>query len=100
VVAGCAKRACFNRLGIVLTEQRFAQQRDPYLRTRVPRNRVTTVWTSILEFARFKKELDRFAAKIAALPPVQATSSPPPIKLLEVPARREPDLVENRDGPP
>jgi coenzyme F420-reducing hydrogenase delta subunit len=99
VVAGCAERACFNRLGIVLTEQRFAQQRDPYLRTRVPRDRLTTVWTSILEFSRFKEELGRFAAKIAALPPVQATSSPPPKKLLEIAAGLEPDLVENRNGP-
>ena len=86
MVAGCAERACFNRLGIVLTEQRFAQQRDPYLRARVPRDRVTTVWTSILEFSRFKKELGRFAAKIAALPPIQTTSSPPPKKLLEIAA--------------
>jgi ferredoxin/coenzyme F420-reducing hydrogenase delta subunit len=99
VVAGCAERACFNRRGIILTEQRFAQQRDPYLRTRVPRDRVTTVWTSILEFSRFKKELGRFAAKIAALPLLQAISSPPPKKLLEIAGRSEPDLVENRNGP-
>jgi coenzyme F420-reducing hydrogenase delta subunit len=99
VVAGCAERACFNRLGIILTEQRFAQQRDAYLRTRVPRDRVTTVWTSILEFSRFKEELGRFAAKIAALPPLKAISSPPPKKLPEIAARREPDLIENRNGP-
>jgi ferredoxin/coenzyme F420-reducing hydrogenase delta subunit len=97
VVAGCAERACFNRLGIVWTEQRFAQRRDPYLRTRVPRDRVTTVWTSILEFSRFKEELGRFAAKIAVLPPLKAISSPPPKKLLEIAA--EPDPVENRNGP-
>ena len=99
VVAGCAQRACFNRLGIILTEQRFAQQRDPYLRTRVPRDRVTTVWTSIFEFSRFKEELGRFAAKIAVLPPLKAISSPPAKKLLEIVARLEPDPVENRNGP-
>jgi ferredoxin/coenzyme F420-reducing hydrogenase delta subunit len=103
VVAGCAERACFNRLGIVWTEQRFAQQRDPYLRTRVPRDRITTVWTSILEFSRFKGELGRFAAKVAALPPAKLISSPSPQlpkKTLETVGQREPYRIENRSGPP
>jgi ferredoxin/coenzyme F420-reducing hydrogenase delta subunit len=90
VVAGCAERACFNRLGIAWTEQRFARQRDPYLRTRVPRDRIATVWASILEFSRFKKELGRFAALVATLPPAQAISSPPPTKT--------PSLVEKPSG--
>ena len=49
VVAGCSKSACFNRLGGDWTEQRFAGTRDPYLRARVPRERIATVWTSALE---------------------------------------------------
>jgi ferredoxin len=31
-VAGCAESACYNRLGVKWTEERFAAQRDPYLR--------------------------------------------------------------------
>ena len=41
-VAGCAESACYNRLGIKWTEQRFAGERDPYLRARVPRERIAT----------------------------------------------------------
>ena len=47
-VAGCAESACYNRLGIQWTEQRFAGQRDPYLRARVPRDRIATIWASAL----------------------------------------------------
>ena len=100
VVAGCAERACFNRLGVAWTEQRFARQRDPYLRTRVPRDRIATLWTSILELSRFKKELGLFAAKLAALPPAQAISPPPPKATLDAAARHEPSLIENSSQPP
>jgi ferredoxin len=40
VVAGCAESACYHRLGVAWTEQRFAGQRNPYLRARVPRERI------------------------------------------------------------
>jgi coenzyme F420-reducing hydrogenase delta subunit len=100
VVAGCAERACFNRLGIVWTEQRFAQQRDPYLRTRVPRERVGTVWTSDLEISRFEAELGRFVARIAALPPARPVSPPAPRDPPEIAAQPEPHAVETRSGPP
>jgi coenzyme F420-reducing hydrogenase delta subunit len=100
VVAGCAERACFNRLGVAWTEQRFAQQRDPYLRTRVPRDRVGTVWTSDLELSRFKAELGRFAARIAALPPARSASPPQmPQEPLETAAQGGPDTTEARSEP-
>ena len=103
VVAGCAERACFNRLGIAWTQQRFAQQRDPYLRSRVPRDRVACVWTSILEFSRFKQEIDRFAVTIAALAPIAGTSSPLPPAALAEPGTATPQksgLVADRSGQP
>jgi ferredoxin/coenzyme F420-reducing hydrogenase delta subunit len=68
-VAGCAERSCYNRLGIAWTEQRFARKRDPYLRARVPRERVRTIWASMLEQRRFASELARFTDEIAKLPP-------------------------------
>jgi ferredoxin/coenzyme F420-reducing hydrogenase delta subunit len=69
VVAGCAESACFNRLGVVWTKQRFTAQRDPYLRARVPRERVATIWTSALARRQFTAALADFARRVAALPP-------------------------------
>lgn len=68
VIAGCAESACFHRLGVAWTEQRFAGQRDPYL-ARVPRERIKTIWTSALETRRFEAELKAFATEVARLPP-------------------------------
>jgi len=76
VVAGCAESACFNRLGIAWTEQRFAGERDPYLRTRVPRNRLKTIWASTLEAMRFERELAAFAVQVATI--LEAPSVPLP----------------------
>ncbi len=77
VVAGCAENACFNRLGIVWTEQRFARQRDPYLRARVPRERIATIWASKLAVRRFERELAAFARKVATFPPAKLRSPLP-----------------------
>jgi quinol-cytochrome oxidoreductase complex cytochrome b subunit/coenzyme F420-reducing hydrogenase delta subunit len=70
VVAGCAESACYHRLGIAWTEQRFTGQRDPYLRARVPRERLATIWTSALATKQFEQKLAAFRRSIAALPPM------------------------------
>lgn len=75
-VAGCSESACFNRLGIEWTRGRFAAQRDPYLRARVPRERVATIWASPFERSRFEAELAAFAARLAALPPTTGPALP------------------------
>ncbi len=66
-VAGCAERDCYNRLGIAWTQARFARERDPYLRARVPRERVRTIWAGPSEEGRLRAELTEFAAHLAAL---------------------------------
>jgi ferredoxin/coenzyme F420-reducing hydrogenase delta subunit len=66
-VAGCAESACFHRLGIKWTEQRFADERDPYLRRRVPRDRLATIWASALETSRFEHELKAFSERVTAI---------------------------------
>ena len=66
-VAGCAESACFHRLGIKWTEQRFAGERDPYLRRRVPRDRLVTIWASALETSRFERELKAFSERVTAI---------------------------------
>jgi coenzyme F420-reducing hydrogenase delta subunit len=89
VVAGCAESACYNRLGVQWTEQRFAAARDPYLRARVPRERIATVWASALAVGKAEAEIAEFAGRIAAMPPKQLrsplpVSAPtPPAKALE-----------------
>jgi coenzyme F420-reducing hydrogenase delta subunit len=77
VVAGCAESACYNRLGIQWTEQRFAAERDPYLRARVPRDRIATVWASALAATRAEAEIADFAARIATMPPKRLRSPLP-----------------------
>jgi ferredoxin/coenzyme F420-reducing hydrogenase delta subunit len=69
LIAGCSESACYNRLGITWTRERIAGTRDPYLRARVPRERIATVWASPQEGARFADELAAFKVRLAALPP-------------------------------
>jgi coenzyme F420-reducing hydrogenase delta subunit len=68
VLAGCAERSCYHRLGVGWTRQRIAGERDPYLRARVPRERLTTIWASPTEQHRFTAALAEFTAALADLP--------------------------------
>jgi ferredoxin/coenzyme F420-reducing hydrogenase delta subunit len=77
VVAGCAESACYNRLGVKWTEERFAAQRDPYLRARVPRERIARIWASTLEASRAEREIAAFAERIAQMPPLRMRSPLP-----------------------
>jgi coenzyme F420-reducing hydrogenase delta subunit len=69
VVAGCAERSAYHRLGGAWTRERIAGGRNPYLRARVPRERLATIWASATEQRRFSRELGEFAAALATLPP-------------------------------
>ena len=93
VVAGCAESACYNRLGVRWTEQRFAAERDPYLRARVPRERIATVWASTLAVSRAEGEIAGFAARVASLPP-ERLRSPLPVST----ASRPPKTFETEKG--
>jgi ferredoxin/coenzyme F420-reducing hydrogenase delta subunit len=68
-IAGCAERGCQNRLGVEWIKQRFARERDPYLRARVPRERIATIWAGPTEAVRFTLEITAFRDRLAALPP-------------------------------
>lgn len=63
-IVGCSERSCFNRLGVDWTEQRFAHERDPYLRTRVPRDRLTTIWASSTQTSSLAGQLDEFRSRL------------------------------------
>jgi ferredoxin len=67
-IAGCAERGCQHRLGIDWTKQRFAGQRDPYLRARVPRERIETIWAGPTETERFSREIKAFRDRLEVLP--------------------------------
>ena len=67
IVAGCSESNCYNRLGVEWTKQRFSGERDPYLRKRVPRERLTTIWASTFETNRFEAEKAAFGMHIEGL---------------------------------
>lgn len=68
VIAGCAERGGQHRLGVTWTKERFAGKRDPYLRDRVPRERIACIWAGPTEEARLNRESDAFRAALAELP--------------------------------
>jgi ferredoxin/coenzyme F420-reducing hydrogenase delta subunit len=73
-ITGCRNEACYHRFGIRWTEERIAQTRDPYLRARVPRERLHVFWGGLANRHQLMRELDDFAARLAMLPKL---SSPP-----------------------
>jgi len=70
-IAGCRSGDCHYRLGDEWMEQRFAGKRDPYLRKRVPRERVVLSWAGPTQAKRCARELDEFRIRLRALEPPQ-----------------------------
>jgi len=62
VIAGCTANGCYQRFGQCWTEERIAGQRDPWLRARVPRERIALSWAV---------DLRAFRSGLAALPPLR-----------------------------
>jgi quinol-cytochrome oxidoreductase complex cytochrome b subunit/coenzyme F420-reducing hydrogenase delta subunit/ferredoxin len=69
LIAGCLENSCRNRFGIKWTTLRLAGKRDPYLRTRVPRDRIVTLWAGRLGRAELRREIAALAARLAQLGP-------------------------------
>ena len=65
VLTGCRDNACHERFGIKWTEERLAGHRDPYLRKRVDRSRLKTVWKGSAEAKRFGETLRNFSNALA-----------------------------------
>lgn len=66
-LTGCRDGECFHRLGMRWTEMRLAGERDPYLRARVPRERLATSWAAPTDRRRLESELAAFAKRIETL---------------------------------
>jgi len=69
LLAGCAESGCYHRLGVAWTQQRVAQTRDPYLRNRVPRERLRMVWLSRSETRRLDRAVAEASRDIKPMPP-------------------------------
>ncbi|MGB5260574.1 MAG: cytochrome b N-terminal domain-containing protein [Gammaproteobacteria bacterium] len=67
-LTGCAAGNCHYRLGIDWTGQRLAGERDPYLRKRVPRERIDMAWAGITGSKRLQQQLGAFQDRLRALP--------------------------------
>lgn len=74
VLAGCAEGGCFHRFGDRWTMQRVAGQRDPWLRERVPRDRVALSWAARGETRQRRSHIAAFRERLASLPPMQRGS--------------------------
>jgi ferredoxin/coenzyme F420-reducing hydrogenase delta subunit len=63
-LTGCRNGDCEYRLGQRWTEARLGQERDPHLRSRVPRERIHTFWAGRDGAAAAGRELARFRASL------------------------------------
>jgi coenzyme F420-reducing hydrogenase delta subunit/ferredoxin len=64
MLAGCAENDCFHRLGNEWTIQRLARERDPYLRQRVPTERVSAAWLPPGDHRRRVRALGAFRRRL------------------------------------
>jgi coenzyme F420-reducing hydrogenase delta subunit len=80
LLTGCAEDACVNRFGIAWTEARLAGKRDPHLRTRVPRERLSTLWLGSHRVRELEGALETFSQRLARLqtPRIERRSPVPP----------------------
>jgi ferredoxin/coenzyme F420-reducing hydrogenase delta subunit len=79
VVAGCARDACYFRLGDRWTAERLTGSREPHLRTSVPRESVRTVWTTDAD--RLAREVAELRTELASPLARRATLALPPRRL-------------------
>ncbi len=64
MIAGCAASDCHFRLGGEWTEQRLAGRRDPYLRKRVPAERLCSSWLAAGATRQRQRARDSFKASL------------------------------------
>lgn len=83
-IAGCCESACFFRLGDAWTRQRVASQRDPYLRSRVPRERVFLSFAA--SAAERAAELAAFRTALEGLEPLPQRATRRAVTAIEVAA--------------
>ena len=68
-LTGCREGDCYYRLGIEWTQERIGGKRDPYLRKRVPRERIDMFWAGPDRSNQLAQKLDEFRGKLRELGP-------------------------------
>lgn len=76
MLSGCSEGECHSRFGIEWTEARLARTRDPYLRKRVPAERIETVWAPPVESWTHRSRLADFAKRLETETTGQASKAP------------------------
>jgi coenzyme F420-reducing hydrogenase delta subunit len=76
LLSGCRDGDCYYRLGIPWTRQRIVGERDPYLRKRVPRERLASCWVGVDRTPRLRAELEAFRARLGELPSKRDEADP------------------------
>lgn len=71
-LTGCRANDCYERLGARWTEERIAGERDPYLRARVPRERIGSFWAGMDRDTQLVEALAAFRARLRELNASQA----------------------------
>jgi ferredoxin/coenzyme F420-reducing hydrogenase delta subunit len=77
LLSGCAGHDCYERLGDQWTEQRIANERDPNLRSRVPRDRVAVAWNNPIRRGALDEALTQFRAHLRGLAAAGGTQPAP-----------------------
>ncbi len=67
-LTGCREGECHERLGIQWTRARIAGERDPYLRARVPRERLCLHFAGRTRLAATRDALAGFRSRLSGLP--------------------------------
>ncbi|MCP4407627.1 MAG: hydrogenase iron-sulfur subunit [Gammaproteobacteria bacterium] len=70
LLTGCREGDCHYRLGIKWTEQRLSGLRDPYLRKRVPRERISQAWYGPTQSPPLVQHLEAFRGRLREIGPL------------------------------
>jgi coenzyme F420-reducing hydrogenase delta subunit len=74
-LTGCREGKCYHRLGIEWMEARIERRRDPYLRQRVPRERIGRFWAGASRGQKLMEEVRVFRERLKTLAPYTRTST-------------------------
>jgi ferredoxin len=80
LISGCRDGDCHFRLGARWTDQRLARERDPYLRQRVPRERIETCWFGGSRRGDRGRLLEEFQKRLSELDPVRRPRLEDPLR--------------------
>jgi coenzyme F420-reducing hydrogenase delta subunit len=87
VITGCPPNNCHYRLGNTWTARRIDRERDPRLRTRVPRDRLLVAWAGLAETDRLRRDVQAFSDRLANQP-AAANAQPAPAEVQPAGAAR------------